>query len=205
MTLVYLVQHGDKLRVPGDPGLTSLGRRQAGQAGAWLQTQGIRAVYASPLRRARETADRIGEQADLPVIIDGRLRERLNWTGGEPFEDFLDRWARTEQDRDYEPAGGDSSRQAAGRLRDFLTGLAGQPGPVAAVTHGGVTADLLRTLLGDAAVPPGLRETGIPSCAITAVTDATRLSLIASVTHLAGPGGWLPGPARAEQNRPSRP
>ena len=26
MTMVYLVQHGDKERVPGDPGLTELGR-----------------------------------------------------------------------------------------------------------------------------------------------------------------------------------
>jgi broad specificity phosphatase PhoE len=193
MTVVYLVQHGDKQRVPGDPGLTSLGCQQAGEVGAWLQGEGVRALYASPLRRARETADCISERTGLPVILDDRLRERLNWAGSEPFEEFLVRWARTEQDRDYQPPGGDSSRQAAGRLRDFLAGLTGQRGPVAAVTHGGVTTDLLRTLLGDAAVPPALRESGIPACAITAVTDATQLSLIASVTHLAG------------QNRPSRP
>ena len=191
MTLVYLVQHGDKQRVSGDPGLTSLGRQQAGQAGAWLQHQGICSLYSSPLRRARETADCISELTGRPVITDDRLRERLNWAGSEPFEEFLARWARTEQDRDYQPAGGDSSRQAAGRLREFLTGLAGQPGPVAAVTHGGVTTDLMRTMLGDAAVPPALRESGIPACAITAVTDATRVPLIASVTHLAEPGGWL--------------
>jgi broad specificity phosphatase PhoE len=188
MTLVYLVQHGDKQRLPGDPGLTSLGCQQARQAGAWLNDQAIRALYASPLRRARETAEGIGRVTGLPVTLDDRLRERLNWAGGESLEDFLARWARTEDDRDHQPAGGVSSRQAAARLRAFLAGLAGQPGPVAAVTHGGITTDLLRTLLGDAAVPPGVRESGMPACAITAVTDTAVVSLIASVAHLARPG-----------------
>jgi len=73
----------------------------------------------------------------LPAVVDDRLRERLNWAGGERFDDFLARWARTEQDRACQPPGGDSSRQAA-------------------------------------------------------VTDATRLSLIASVTHLAEPGDCQP-------------
>ncbi len=27
MTMVYLVQHGEKQRLPGDPGLTELGRQ----------------------------------------------------------------------------------------------------------------------------------------------------------------------------------
>jgi broad specificity phosphatase PhoE len=29
MTVVYLVQHGEKERSPGDPGLTAIGRQQA--------------------------------------------------------------------------------------------------------------------------------------------------------------------------------
>src|SRR5690348_3836087 len=29
VTTIYLVQHGDKERLPGDPGLTELGKRQA--------------------------------------------------------------------------------------------------------------------------------------------------------------------------------
>lgn len=81
MTLVYLVQHGDKQRLPGNPGLTSLGREQASQAGGWLKDQAIRALYSSPLRRARETAACIGQVTGLPVILDDRLRERLNWAG----------------------------------------------------------------------------------------------------------------------------
>ena len=36
MTVVYLIQHGDKQPGPGDPGLTELGRTQATQTGRWL-------------------------------------------------------------------------------------------------------------------------------------------------------------------------
>ena len=52
------------------------------------------------------------------------------------------------------------ARQAGMRLQEFLSGLADTPGPVAAVTHGGVTVDLLRNLLGDDAVPSAVLATG---------------------------------------------
>jgi broad specificity phosphatase PhoE len=54
------------------------------------------------------------------------------------------------------------------RLVEFLSGLADTPGPVAAVTHGGVTVDLLRNLLGDDAVPAAVLAAGIPPCAVIA-------------------------------------
>jgi broad specificity phosphatase PhoE len=70
------------------------------------------------------------------------------------------------------------------RLEEFLSGLADTPGPVAAVTHGGVTVDLLRNLLGDDAAPLAqVMATGIPPCAVTAVDDLTA-GMIASVSHL---------------------
>jgi hypothetical protein len=52
------------------------------------------------------------------------------------------------------PTCGQSSRQAAARLQEFLAGLRVLPGRVAAVTHGGITVELLRDLLGDDALPP---------------------------------------------------
>ena len=57
------------------------------------------------------------------------------------------------------------------------------PGPVAAGSHGGITVDLLRNLLGDDAVPPQVLTAGIPPCAITAVDDLTVVT-IASMSHL---------------------
>ncbi len=86
MTTTYLVQHGEKENLPGDPGLTQAGRRQA-------------------------------------------------------------------------------------------------PSPVAAVTHSGVTIDLLRDLLGDDELPPHLLTAGVPPGAITAVENL-HVVMIASTSHL---------------------
>lgn len=180
MTVVYLVQHGDKQPGSGDPGLTELGRMQATRTGRQLDRLGIGALWTSPMRRARETAGCIAAVTGLAVQADARLRERLNWDGTMPWEAFADLWARTAEDRDLVPESGQSARQAGARLQAFLAGLLG---PVAAVTHGGVTAELLRTLLGDDAVPSGVLAAGIPPCAITTIDDLNPI-MIASVSHL---------------------
>jgi broad specificity phosphatase PhoE len=181
VTLVYLVQHGEKEPLPGDPGLTRTGREQATHTGRWLRGLKISALYSSPMRRARETAKGIASVTGLTVRFDARLRERLNWDGSLPFEAFLDLWARTMRDRDWTPADGESSRQAGMRLREFLAELAAAPGPVAAVTHGEVTVDLLRNLLGDDAAPLAeVMAAGIPPCAVTAVDNLTVV-MIASL------------------------
>jgi broad specificity phosphatase PhoE len=183
MTVVYLVQHGEKQPGPGDPGLTELGRMQATRTGRWLGGLGVGALWTSPMRRARETADCIASVTGLAVQADARLRERLNWDGSMPWDAFGDLWARTTDDRDLVPEGGQSSRQAGARLQAFLAGLRRLPGPVAAVTHGGVTTDLLRNLLAEDALPPGVLAAGIPPCAITTVDNLNPV-MIASVSHL---------------------
>lgn len=99
------------------------------------------------------------------------------------MEDFLKHWAATTEDRDLVPACGDSSRAAAERLRACLTDLTEGPGPIALVTHGGVTVDLLRTLIGDHAVPNELMQHSVPSCAITTLEHLSVVD-IASVAHL---------------------
>ena len=62
-----------------------------------------------------------------------------------------------------------------------------RPAPVIVAAHGGVTGDLLRTLLGDDAVPE--LADGVPACAITTLdvvgADITVLD-IANVDHLEG-------------------
>ena len=183
VTLIYLVQHGDKERLAGDPGLTELGRDQARATARWLHGAGLQALVSSPLRRARETAAAITAATGLPVQLDSRLRERWNWDGTQTFDSFLADWNRSAQDRDFTLSNGESSRSAGERMRAFVTGLSGRPGPVAAVSHGGVTTDLLRTLLGDEALPPRLLAEGIPPCAVTAL-DGLHVVAIASTRHL---------------------
>ena len=183
MTVIHLVQHGEKEPMPGDPGLTALGREQAAVTALWFRQAKLAAVYSSPLRRARQTAQPIAVAARLPVQVDDRLRERVNWQGAQPLGRFLANWDRSARDRDFVPPGGESSRSAGERLRGFLAGLAGGPGPVAAVSHGGVTTDVLRTLAGDDALPPRLLDEGIAACAITTLQDLEVIA-IADIGHL---------------------
>jgi broad specificity phosphatase PhoE len=193
MGIVYVVQHGEKERAPGDPGLTARGREQAALAAEWLRGKGLRAVYASPLLRARQTAEAVAAVAGLPVLVDARVTERMNWDGSVPAERFFADWTRTSADRDFVPAVGDSSRAAGARFREFVAER-GEGGPIAVGCHGGVTVDLLRTLLGDAAVPEALLAEGVPSGAIT-VIDGLRPVTIAETGHLAGlETGHLAGP-----------
>jgi broad specificity phosphatase PhoE len=185
MGIVYVVQHGEKERAAGDPGLTGRGREQAALAGAWLRGKGLRAVYASPLLRARQTAEAVAAAAGLPVRVDARVAERMNWDGSVGFERFAEDWARATEERDFVPAVGDSSRAAGERFRDFLLERSVERGPIAVACHGGVTVDLLRTLMGDAAVPEALLREGVPSGAITRI-DGLEVVSIAAVDHLAG-------------------
>jgi len=185
VTTIYLVQHGDKERSPGDPGLTELGRRQAAVTARWLRVTGLKALYSSPLRRARETAEPVGAATGLAIQLDSRLRERLNWDGTQAFDAFLAEWDRSTKDRDLVLGNGESSRSAGERLRLFLVNLVGGDGPVAVVSHGGVTVDLLRNLLGDDGLPAGLMTDGIPPCAITTLDDL-HVTGLAATGHLTG-------------------
>jgi broad specificity phosphatase PhoE len=184
VSLVYVVQHAEKRPDPGDPGLTERGGWQAAQTALWLSRVGLRAVYSSPLCRAWQTAVPIATAARLDVRRDERLRERMNWDGAEPIEDFLADWARCARDRDFVPRTGDSSRQAGARLHAFVQEQVEEPGAVAAITHGGATADLLRTLVGDDKVPADVVHHGVPSCAIT-ILDGSRVVDVARTDHLA--------------------
>lgn len=124
MTLVYLVQHAEKQPGAGDPELTEYGRHQAARTGQWLSRGGLGAVYSSPLRRAWQTAQFIAAAIGLDIRRDDRLRERMNWDGSQPIEDFLADWTRSVHNRDFVPRTGDSSRHAATRLYEceVLTG-----------------------------------------------------------------------------------
>lgn len=182
MTLTYLVQHGEKGTEPGDPGLTDRGRWQADCTARLMRDAGVTAVYSSPLRRAQETAAPIAAACGVDVTVDARLRERMNWDGSQPIGEFLISWSRSVRDRDYQPAAGDSSHQAAQRFREFLDELP-VAGPIAVVTHGGITADLLRSLIGDPALPARLLYEGVPSCAVTTL-EGLAVVRVAATTHL---------------------
>ena len=192
---VLLVQHGEKVASAGDPGLTAVGRRQAAAVASWLAEHhpDIEFIWASPLRRARETAASIGAALQLEVRTDARLRERMNWDDTAiDLDGFLSEWKRASADRTYQPTNGDSASEAARRFTAALADieeLTGE-GTIVVVAHGGVTVDTLRSLVGDEAVnaaDPDLIDNGVPSCAITELrVDAGGVAVDAypSTIHL---------------------
>ena len=58
-----------------DPGLHEEGRRQARRVACWLATESIDAVFASPARRATETAAPLSALLGLEPVIDKGLAE----------------------------------------------------------------------------------------------------------------------------------
>jgi len=84
MVKIFLVRHGQDtdnatsiLNGRRDMELTSLGREQAKEVAVKLRDNNIQVIYASPLKRAYETARIIsGEIGIEEIIVDERLIER---------------------------------------------------------------------------------------------------------------------------------
>ena len=79
---LFLARHGEsEWMVRGEEAgsnspLTDRGRHQARLLGRWLAAnQEINAIYASTLIRARETAEIVAAELNLPVTLDHDLRE----------------------------------------------------------------------------------------------------------------------------------
>jgi broad specificity phosphatase PhoE len=143
--VILLLRHSIADRTPGDPGLSDEGRVLADHAAAALGGEPIR-IFASPLRRALETAQIIGARLGSAVTVDARLRERDNWgdVPDESREEFVARWERCDADRDLVPPQGRSSRQAGADLGAFVDEVGERErGPVLAVSHGGIIVDFL--------------------------------------------------------------
>jgi 2,3-bisphosphoglycerate-dependent phosphoglycerate mutase len=88
---IRLARHGETadnlppLRFQGfrDTPLNDTGRRQAHQLADAVAGDGIASLWASDLRRARETAEIVGERIGKTPALDARLREgsRGRWEG----------------------------------------------------------------------------------------------------------------------------
>jgi broad specificity phosphatase PhoE len=90
VTELILVRHGEtdwnaagRLQGHTDRPLSDYGREQARRLAEELAGDELDAIYASDLTRARETAEIVGAQLHLPVVLDPDLREKDwgNWEG----------------------------------------------------------------------------------------------------------------------------
>jgi len=113
--------------------LNQVGQAQARRAARTLVGLGIATIVASPLSRARVTAETVGEALGLPVSIDDDLRETaFGEQEGKPMGDWYDDWIRG----DYTPAGGESFATLLARAIAAVNRATALPGPVLVVAHG---------------------------------------------------------------------
>jgi len=148
--------------------LTSRGLRQAAETAARFRGHPVRALYASDLRRALQTAAAFAGVLSLPVFADRRLRERslgvLEGTATAAIDPALTGLADGRvTDPDARPAGGESVRDLYQRAAGFAEELGAardaalnegddQGGDVVVVAHGGTLRVLEAYLTG---VPAG--------------------------------------------------
>lgn len=199
--LLYCLRHGESTynaegRVQGqsDVPLTELGRRQGEAAAEALANVGLQMIFASPLRRAYQTAQILARRIGCPIRTDPRLMEihagifqdRSRRELAEQFPDEFARW--TSGDPDFAIPGGESLRQLAQRgvaaFRDIIHSGYER---VAVVSHGRLLAVTLKALLGaenDGQVPSALQNASITVVEADPQTGAIRLLSADDVSHL---------------------
>lgn len=164
-TRIYLVRHGETefnrmgiFRGRLEVELNDVGLRQARETGEALVGEGIKRIFASPLKRATVTAETISETLGIGYSVDEAFNNiNLGKWQGTPKDqvkkDYPDEWKRwTSEPEQLVLPGGESvndvMKRASARLSDIVDD--GQ-GAVAIVTHRSVIKVLAAHML---SVPP---------------------------------------------------
>ncbi len=140
-----------------DVGLSDQGVDQAVALGRAFARRRLTAVYASPLRRARETAEIVARERGLAVTIVDELKElSLGTWEGRTLDDVLasegDAYRRW-RDRPYDcpPPEGEHLEDVARRVLPVMEGITSSHADgeeALVVSHGGVISVYLCHLLG---------------------------------------------------------
>ena len=128
-----------------DQPLTETGVGQAERAAAWMARRPIRYLYASPMRRASQTAGIVGRELGLTPVVTEALREvdcgelegRNDTEAWELFQQVITGWFSGDVGACC--PGGETGRQAQERFASFMDSLP-LDGDVLAVGHGGIFA-----------------------------------------------------------------
>ena len=148
--MIWLARHGETAanaegRVQGriDPPLNDRGREQARALGQAAADLGLRALYCSQLRRARETAAIVGKHVALVPVVDERFAEsyRGSWEGRSLVDiereepDAYAAWQRGGER--FRFPGGESLGEHVARVAEALADVERGPLPALIVCHGG--------------------------------------------------------------------
>jgi probable phosphoglycerate mutase len=202
-TRVLLIRHGatvltaeDRFAGSTDVELSDEGRKQASSLGARLRDEKIAAVYASPMKRTRDTAALIFEGRGLELNIEPGLREidHGRWEGmtrKEVEEQRREEYAAWEEDPfTFAPEGGENGLSVMARalpaLRSIVKRHPGQA--VAVISHKATIRLVLSSVLG--VDPRGYRDRLDQAPACLNVVDfkdsvRARLMLYNDTSHYA--------------------
>jgi broad specificity phosphatase PhoE len=149
--LILLARHGQTdfnappTRIQGslDPPLNETGLAQARELAELVAGEGIRALYASDMRRARMTAEIVGERIGLEPEIEPRVRE-CDWGSWEGMyveaiaREQPERWqAWLEAGEAFRFPDGESLAEHMQRTSAALDDVRGGELPALVVCHGG--------------------------------------------------------------------
>ena len=200
-TRVMLVRHGatilsaeDRFAGASDVPLGDEGRMQAERLAQRLATDSIAAIYASPLRRAQETATILARPHNMTVTALDDLREidHGRWEGlrrEEAASMYPEEYAAWQHDPfTFSPTGGEPGQHVLERgLRAFKQIVDAHPGePILVVSHKATIRLVIAHVLG--IDPRGYRDRldQLPACLnlIDVYADGTgRLILLNDVSH----------------------
>ncbi len=181
---LLLVRHGEtegnvqrRLQGPDDP-LTERGRRQAEEIAAHLfGRDDVVALYASPYRRAFDTARAIGDAVGVEPELRPALAELdVGDAAGYRFEAWVEKFPE-EAERfrtegvDYSWPGGESGRDLSARTEREIEGILEahrhEAGAVVVVSHGGALAWIIAHLLGEPDGEWPHSYTRLDNCSVT--------------------------------------
>jgi broad specificity phosphatase PhoE len=205
---LYLARHGQSVsnasrRFQGaqDVPLSELGRRQAVALATALRRGRLAHVYASPLERARRTAETVVAELGVPLTIVGELRELSlgEWEGctvdeiralpGDPYG----QWVRDPVENC--PPGGEPLPDVQARVLAALAAIAAahpDGEDVLVVSHGGVISAYLAHWLG---LPlSSIWRLTLSNASLSRVAPPRVLS-VNDTAHLAGVDDEAGGPA----------
>jgi broad specificity phosphatase PhoE len=174
MTRVFWVRHGESVANRTgilshrlfDCDLTDRGREEALALGRSLAGSGhvFTGLWASPLRRARQTAEILGHQLgmgltgvveELREVNVGELDGRGTAGAWATYDEIVAEWRRGVLDRRF--PGGEDGHELAHRISSALHRLADDSaGPVLVVAHGSNLGAVLPTLTGQPVPRSGL-------------------------------------------------
>lgn len=179
-----------------DVGLSDSGLAQAAALARAVARRRVGAIYSSPLRRARETAEIVANERGLAVTLVNELRElSLGVWEGRTVDDVLATEAeayRNWRERPYDcpPPEGEHIADVARRVLPVMELIVsshadGQEALV--VSHGGVISVYLCHLLGLS--PNALWQLAIGNASLS-IVDPPRVLTLNDTAHLEGLRPW---------------